>query len=116
MRTLIYALSFCIASMFIHACAQTPVSPPLRIDSSTQETFQSSWARLRASLTPQQQSQLDLAILPITLGKYRSVTDVPPSLLTGAGPQNIRAEIDGLTFREILALANKQPVKVQVTH
>jgi hypothetical protein len=65
-------------------------------------------------LTPQQRSQLDVAILPISFGKYKSLVDVPPSLLAGVGPQNIRSEVDGMSFTEILDLANKQPIKVQL--
>jgi hypothetical protein len=106
--------SFCIVTAVLIACVQTPVSKQLRIDSSTSETFQSSWDRLRGSLTQQQQSQLDLAILPIALGKYKSFVDVPPSLLAGIGPQNIRSDVDGMSFTEILDLAKKQPIKVQL--
>jgi hypothetical protein len=52
-------------------------------------------------------------MLPIALGKYGSLTAVPPSLLaTGIGPQTIRAEIDGLSFQEIIDLANRQPIKI----
>jgi hypothetical protein len=105
---------FCIATALLIGCAQAPVSKQLRIDSSTSETFQSSWDRLRWSLTRQQQSQLDLAIVPIALGKYKSFSDVPTSLLAGIGPQNIRPDVDGMSFTEILDLAKKQPITVQL--
>jgi len=71
---------------------------------------------LHRSLTPQQQSQLDVAILPIAFGKYKSLKDVPPSILAGVGPQNIRTDVDGMTFAEILDLARKQPIKVELPH
>ena len=97
------------------ACAHTPETAIFRIDGSTPEAFQTSWDRLHSSLTRQQQSQLDLAILPIALGKYKSFTEVPPALLTtGIGPQTIRAEIDGLSFSQIIELANRQPVKMSL--
>jgi len=67
-------------------------------------------------LTPQQQSQLDVAILPIAFGKYKSLRDVPPFILAGVGPQNIRTDVDGMTFAEILDLARKQPIKVELPH
>ena len=96
------------------ACAHTTSHAVIRIDGSTPESFQASWDRLHHSLTGQQQSQLDLAMLPIALGKYGSVTAVPPSLLTaGIGPQTIRTEIDGLSFQEIIDLANRQPIKIR---
>jgi hypothetical protein len=109
-RVLVFVI---VPALFI-ACAPAPVSKPLRIDSSTPETFQSSWDRLRGSLTPQQRSQLDVAILPIAFGKYKSFVNVPSSLLAGVGPQNVRSEVDGMSFAEILNLANKQPIKVQL--
>jgi hypothetical protein len=108
------ALLLCIASVIPIACVHTSDSTPLRIDGSTPEAFRSSWDRLHKSLTAQQQSQLDVAILPIALGKYRSLLDVPPSLMAGIGPQNIRTEIDGMSFAEILDLARKQPIKVEI--
>jgi hypothetical protein len=108
------ALFSCVASVILVACAHTSASTPLRIDGSTPEAFQSSWDRLHKSLTSQQQSQLDVAILPIALGKYNSLSDVPSSLMAGIGPQNIRTEIDGMSFVEILDLARKQPIKVDM--
>jgi hypothetical protein len=104
-----------LAVAIFTSCAHTTSHPVLRIDGSTPESFQASWDRLRHSLTPRQQSQLDLAMLPIALGKYKSLTEVPPSLLTtGIGPQTIRAEIDGLSFQEIINLANRQPIKISL--
>jgi hypothetical protein len=108
------AIFSCVASMILIACAHTSDAMPLRIDGSTPETFHSSWERLHRSLTLQQQSQLDVAILPIALGKYNSLLDVPPSLMAGIGPQNIRTEVDGMSFAEILDLARKQPIKVNI--
>jgi hypothetical protein len=104
----------CIGSVMLIACVHTPESTPVRIDGSTPEAFHTSWDRLHRSLTPQQQSQLDVAILPIALGKYKSLLDVPPSISAGVGPQNIRTEIDGMTFAEILDLARKQPIKIEL--
>jgi hypothetical protein len=106
----------CIGSVMLIACVHTAESTPLRIDGSTPEAFQSSWNRLHRSLTPPQQSQLDVAILPIALGKYKSLVDVPPAVMAGIGPQNIRTDIDGMTFAEILDLARKQPIKVELPH
>lgn len=103
----------CILGIYVAACAHTSASAaPTRIDGSTPESFNSSWNRLYNSLTPQQKSQLSVAILPIALGKYKSFMDVPSSTLAGIGPQDIRTQIDGMTFEEILALAQRQPIKV----
>ena len=106
----------CFVATLLAACAHTPASAPLRIDGSTPESFSSSWDRLYKSLTPQQQFQLSVAILPIALGKYKSFLDVPPSIMAGIGPQTIRTQIDGMSFEEILALARRQPVKVDAAH
>jgi hypothetical protein len=109
------AFSF-VAVAFLAACTHTSTSAALRIDGSTPEAFQSSWDGLHKSLSRQQQSQLDLAILPIALGQYKSFLEVPPSVLSaGFGPQSIRKQIDGMSFAEILDLARRQPVKIDVT-
>lgn len=67
---------------------------------------------MSASLSPRKQSELSVAILLIALGKYQSLADLPPSLKRGIGPQTVRKQIDGMSFEEIRALANKQSVKV----
>jgi hypothetical protein len=94
------------------ACAHAPAGAVLRIDGSTPEAFQKSWDRMHASLMPGQQAQLEMALLPIALGKYKRFTDVPASLLNGIGPETIRTDIDGLSYQEILDLAKRQPIKV----
>ena len=111
------SMVFILAVVAFTACAHTTSHAVIRIDGSTPQSFQASWDRLHHSLSRQQQSQLDLAMLPIALGKYKSVTEVPPSLLTtGIGPQTIRAQIDGLSFQEIIDLANRQPIKLSLPH
>jgi len=97
---------------WLGGCAHAPASGPLRIDGSAPTAFHASWERMHRSLTREQQAQLDVAVLPIALGSYKSFTDVPPSLLAGVGPDNIRTQVDGMTFEEILALARSEPVRV----
>lgn len=100
--------------LWLGGCTHAPPSGPLRIDGSSPAAFQASWDRMHRSLTREQQAQLDVAVLPIALGSYKSFTDVPPSLLAGVGPGNIRSQVDGMTFEDILALARSEPVKVSV--
>jgi hypothetical protein len=97
------------------ACAHTGATTALRIDSSTPEAFHASWKRLNSSLTSHERSELSLAILPIALGKYKSLVDAPPSLFTtGIGPDTIREQIDGMSFAEIVDLAQKQSARLDV--
>lgn len=108
------AISASLLAMILAACAHTPASATVRIDSSTPESFHASWKRLNKSLTPQQRSELSLAILPIALGKYTSLVDAPPALLNaGIGPDTIREQIDGMTFADIVDLAHKQSVRLE---
>ncbi len=100
-----------IAGMLL-ACAHTPASSTSRIDGSTPQRFQASWDRMYASLSPRKQSELSVAILLIALGKYQSLMDLPPSVKSGIGPQTVRKQIDGMNFEEILALANRQSMKI----
>ena len=111
-RNLRHRLAF-VAAVLLIGCAHVPPRDALRIDGSTPERFQASWDQLNRSLTPQQQTQLSLAILPIALGKYKSATDIPGSL-QGLGPQDIRTQVNGLTYDEIIALAQKQPVTLKI--
>ena len=90
------------------------MSKPLRIDGPTPDSFQHSWDPLRGSLMPGQRSELDVEILAIAFGKYKSLADVPPRILAGVGPQNIGSEIAGMSFTETVDLANKQSIKVQL--
>ena len=110
-RKLTHWLSQFVALSII-ACTHTPPQEPLRIDGSTPEKFQASWDQLNRSLTPHQQNNLSVAILPIALGKYKSATDIPSSL-KGLGPQDIRTQVNGMTYDEIIDLAERQPVKVR---
>ena len=103
-----------LLAVILSACVHTSVSATVRIDSSTPESFHASWKRLNKSLTSQQRSELSLAILPIALGKYKSLVDAPPALLnTGIGPDTIREQIDGMTFAEIVDLAQKQSIRLE---
>ncbi len=101
--------------VLLTACAHTAGTTTLRIDSSTPEAFHASWKRLNGSLTSHERSELSLAILPIALGKYKSLMDAPPSLFTaGIDPDTIREQIDGMSFAEIVNLAHRQSVRLEV--
>jgi hypothetical protein len=99
--------------LVVVGCAHAPPAGPLRIDGSTPAAFQTSWDRMHRSLTPSQQGQLDVAVLQIAMGQYKSFNDIPPSF-AGVGPQDIRAQVDGMTFEQIAALAKSEPVKVSL--
>ena len=99
--------------LWLTGCAHT-ASAPLRIDGSSPAAFQASWDRMHRSLPRQQQAQLDVAILPIAFGPYKTFKNVPPALLAGVGPKDIRSQIDGMTFEQIVALAQSEPVKVKL--
>ena len=102
-------------ALILTACAHTAGTTTLRIDSSTPEAFHASWKRLNHSLTSHERSELSLALLPIALGKYKSLLDAPPSLFTtGIGPDAIREQVDGMSFAEIVDLAHRQSVKLDV--
>jgi len=104
-----------VLAVLFTACAHTAGTSTLRIDSSTPEAFHASWKRLNNSLTSHERSELSLAILPIALGKYKSLMDAPPSLFTtGIGPDTIREQIDGMSFAEIVDLAHRQSVRLDV--
>ena len=100
-----------VLALSVSSCAHVPAAP-LRIDGSTPESFDMSWKRMYDRLSPEQQTQLNVAILPIALGRYKSFAEMPPSARASIKPADVRAQIDGMTFQEILALAQKQSFKV----
>ena len=77
----------------------------VRIDNSSLESFRSSWERMRASLSPAQQSDLTDAVVRLTFAPYGSVTTLPANLRSSPiVPEMVRARIAGLTYAEIIAL------------
>ncbi len=109
------------APVVVEAPAPEPVEPPqpaveplpapprpeaVRIDSASIESFRASWERMRASLSPAQQADLNNAIVRLTFADYGDVTRLPPNLRNSPiVPEMVRHRIAGLTYAEIIALA-----------
>ena len=92
-----------------HALA---AKPEVRIDNSSIEAFHASWDKLYKGLSRTEQQQLQFAVIRIASGHYRSAFDVPNNP-NAIGPDAIRSEIDGMTYTEIIALADKSSVTVE---
>jgi len=85
----------------------TPARPrEIRIDNTSIESFRSSWERLRASLSPAQQTNLQSAVTRLTFARYGGGTDLPRNLRDSPiVPEIIRDRIAGLSYSEIIALS-----------
>jgi len=85
----------------------TPRRPQaVRIDNTSIESFRASWERLRASLSPAQQADLNHAVVQLTFARYGGAGGLPGNLLSSPiVPEMIRHRIDGLTYAEIIALS-----------
>jgi hypothetical protein len=84
-----------------------PTPPPQasRIDNSSIESFRTSWERLRASLSPAQQADLNVAVVRLTFARYGGATHLPANLRASPiVPEMIRDRIAGLTYAQIIAL------------
>lgn len=78
----------------------------VRIDNSSIESFRASFERMRASLSPAQQADLNDAIVELTFADYGDVTRLPPNLRNSPiVPEMVRHRIAGLTYAEIITLA-----------
>ncbi len=86
-------------------------STVVRIDNASLESFRSSWQRLRASLSPAQQTSLNGAAASLAFAGYGSLTDLPKNLRDNPiVPEMIRHRIDGMTYADIVALSRGPPV------
>jgi hypothetical protein len=85
---------------------------PAKIDNTTLESFRASWQTLVSQLKPDDQLQLQFAVVRIALAGYTSATDVPDNLKS-IGPETIRDKIDGMTYADIMRLAGKSSVTVE---
>lgn len=78
----------------------------VRIDNSSLASFRSSWERLHASLSPAQRADLNHAVVELTFAGYGDAAKVPANLRSSPiVPEMIRDRIAGLTYAEIIALA-----------
>ena len=87
--------------------AASPQAPrEVRIDSTSIESFRASWERLRASLSPTQQTALNNAIVRLYFAPYGGAANMPGNLRNSPiVAEMIRDRIDGMTYAEITALA-----------
>lgn len=77
----------------------------VRIDNTSIESFRTSWERMRASLSPAQQSDLSNAVVRLTFAGY-GAANIPTNLRSSPiVPEMVRDQIAGLTYTEILALS-----------
>jgi hypothetical protein len=86
--------------------------PPaaVRVDNASLESFRRSWQRLRASLSPAQQTTLNGAVASLAFAGYGSATDLPRNLRDSPiVPEMIRNRIDGMTYTEIVELSREAP-------
>ena len=86
--------------------------PAAKIDNTTLESFRASWQALVSELKPNEQLQLQVAVVRIAFAGYTSATDVPDNLKS-IGPETIRDKIDGMTYTDIMKLAGKSSVTVE---
>ena len=102
-----------LAILFVvGSCATFAARPNAKIDNTSLESFRASWQALNAQLNATEQLQLQFAVVRIAMSPYRSVTDVPDNMKS-IDPETIRGQIDGMTYKDIMKLADKSSVKVE---
>lgn len=92
-----------VVALILAACATA--SPPV-IDSRSAATFEQSYARLSASLTPEQRERLAMALFRIrTTGGTGGGATVAESKTQSLRADELRAQLNGLDYAGILHLA-----------
>lgn len=92
-------------------------SQPIRIDGDSGAAFERSLQAMERSLTREQQIGLSVAILRIRMAGMESAEEAMES--TGGQPIlpiDVKDRLAGLTYEEILALADKSGVGAEVIH
>ena len=100
--------AFLVILTALAACA-TLMPQPLRIDGTTPAAFQASWTKLVSTLTAQEQTQLDTAVLLIGATKHHDSGFAGPSSF---GAETLRTDLNGKTFAEIIAAAKATGARV----
>lgn len=105
-------ITFAALWLFLTACAGTD---PLRIDSSSDAAFEESFAAMERSLDRKDRVRLSIAILRLraaefeTAGEMHRATEGRPVY-----PIDVKDQISGMTFEQILELAEKSGVRAEV--
>ena len=104
-----FLVSIVVLIAVLSACVTAPAAP-LRIDGSSAEACQASWAKMEASLNAQDRQQLELAMLLIGATKQHRLGTLASG--PGIAPEIIREEIDGKDFEEIVAMGKATGTKI----
>ena len=101
--------------LVLSACANTP--EPLTIDGSSPESTKQSIAQMSKRLPRGSQVEFQIALMLIQWSETKSVTDlIGSNTLAGTlDYENLGSKINGMTYEQILELAEKSPVKAKIS-
>lgn len=94
--------------LVLAGCVST-VPAEIRVDGSSLASFRTSWSKLNASLSPEQQAKLSTAVLLIGATKQHDSGFQGPA---GFGPETLRGELDGKSYEDILKAARATGARV----
>lgn len=109
-KTLALILTLVLAPVLVGCATQEAV----RIDAASEATFNDTFSRMSAQLSRDEQVQLMIAVLAIASNGYESASDFLQDYPGGApSALDIKDQIDGLTYGEILALAEESTIQIR---
>ncbi len=100
-------------SLMLTACASVPKD--FVFDGSTPESTQQDIQHVLNKLGKQKRLEFSIALMAIQFSDVRSVNDfIGDPAMEGFNYHLIGKKIDGMTYQEVLALADKSPTKISV--
>ena len=106
-------LGLVIPVLLLAGCASTSEWRTLSIDSSSEAAFETTVYQLSGELPSMKQQLFALALVDIARTGLQQAEDAEPSAESAYTNEDFRADLNGLTYDDVIALADRSGVSVK---